>query len=74
MDRTRSIEVLRTLRPGLEARGIALAGIFGSVGRDVPSARSDIDVVVTPANDRRLDLFNLGGIQTPALTEPSLRT
>jgi uncharacterized protein len=64
MNRARAIEVLRLLRPQLEARGIARAGIFGSVGRDAADTRSDIDVVVTPAEDRRLDLFDLGGIQT----------
>jgi len=64
MNRARAIELLRTLRPGLESRGIARAGIFGSVGRDMAGTRSDIDVVVTPVKDRRLDLFDLGGIQT----------
>jgi uncharacterized protein len=62
MNRARAIEVLRLLRPQLEARGIARAGIFGSVGRDAADTRSDIDVVVTPAEDRRF--FDLGGIQT----------
>jgi uncharacterized protein len=64
MDRDRAIEVLRMLRPRLEARGIARAGVFGSVGRDVAGASSDVDVVVTPADDRRLDLVDLGGVQT----------
>jgi predicted nucleotidyltransferase len=64
MNRARAIEVLRTLRPRLEARGIARAGIFGSVARDAARANSDIDVVVTPADDRRLDLVGLGGVQT----------
>jgi predicted nucleotidyltransferase len=63
MNRARAIEVLQTLRPLLEARGIARAGIFGSVGRDMAGARSDIDVVVTPV-ERRLNLFDLGGVQT----------
>ncbi len=40
------------------------AGLFGSIGRDMAGSRSDIDVVVTPAADRRLNLFDLGGIQT----------
>ena len=64
MNRARAIEVLRLLRPQLEARGITRAGIFGSIGRDVAGATSDIDVVVTPAKGRRMDLFDLGGIQT----------
>jgi predicted nucleotidyltransferase len=64
MDRARAIEVLRMLRPRLEARGIARAGIFGSVGRDMGRAGSDIDIVVAPVEDRRLDLVDLGGVQT----------
>jgi predicted nucleotidyltransferase len=64
MNRTRAIEVLRTLRPRLEARGIAHAGIFGSVGRDTAGASSDVDVIVTPAPGQRLDLVDFGGVQT----------
>ena len=52
------------LRPQLEARGIARAGVFGSVGHDVVGASSDVDVIVTPADDWRLDLVDLGGVQT----------
>jgi uncharacterized protein len=59
MNRARAIEVLRLLRPQFEARGITRAGIFGSVGRDAADTRSDIDVLVTPAED-----IDLGGIQT----------
>ncbi len=64
MNRARAIEVLQTLRPRLEARGIAHAGVFGSIGRDTAGPSSDVDVVVTPATDRRLDLVDFGGIQT----------
>jgi uncharacterized protein len=64
MNRDRAIEVLRMLRPRLEARGIARAGVFGSVGRDAAGASSDVDVVVSPVDDRRLDLVDLGGVQT----------
>jgi predicted nucleotidyltransferase len=64
MNRAHAIEILRTLRPQLEARGIARAGLFGSVGRDAAHASSDIDVVVTPVGDRRLDLVDFGGVQT----------
>ncbi len=64
MNRARAIEVLQTLRPLLEARGIARAGLFGSVGRDMAGAHSDIDVVVTPTADRQLNLLDLGGVQT----------
>ena len=64
MDRARAIEVLQELRPRLEARGIVHAGIFGSVGRDRAGAASDVDVIVTPHDNLRLDLVDLGGIQT----------
>jgi uncharacterized protein len=64
MTRDRAIEVLRSLRRHLEARGIAHAGIFGSLGRGDTGPVSDIDVVVTPSEDRRLDLIDLGGVQT----------
>jgi uncharacterized protein len=64
MDPARAIEVLKQLRPRLEARGVVHAGIFGSVGRDRASAASDVDVVVTPDAKRRLDLVDFGGIQT----------
>jgi len=64
MNRDRALEILTTLRPSLEERGIAHAAIFGSVGRDDAREASDIDVVVTPSRRRRLDLIDLGGVQT----------
>lgn len=64
MNRAHALEVLRSLRPHLEARGIAHAGIFGSLGRDNADAASDVDIVVSPAENRRLDLVDLGGVQT----------
>jgi predicted nucleotidyltransferase len=63
MNRDRAIEDLRTLRPRLEACGIARAGLFGSIGRDAASANNDIDVVVPPSSDKRLDLVDLGSLQ-----------
>jgi predicted nucleotidyltransferase len=64
MNREHAIKVLRSLRAGLNARGIDHAGIFGSVGRDQAGESSDVDVVVTPSKGRRFDLFDLGGVQT----------
>ena len=64
MNRDRALAILRQLRAPLEARGIVHAGILGSVARDEASARSDIDIVVTPVKEGRLDLIDLGGIQT----------
>jgi len=64
MNRFDALEVLRRLRPRLEARGVAHAGVFGSVARNTSKAGSDVDVVVTPGAGRNLDLFDCGGIQT----------
>lgn len=57
------LSALRSLRSRLEARGIAHAGVFGSVAREAAKPSSDIDVVVTPQQGRKLDLFDLGGVQ-----------
>lgn len=64
MNRSDALEILENLRPRLEARGVAHAGLFGSIARNAAGKKSDIDVVVTPAPGRRLDLIDLGGIQT----------
>src|SRR5262245_9863746 len=62
MNRDTALEILRALRGALEARGIRHAGVFGSVARNEAGERSDVDVVVTPG--RRLDMIDLGGVQT----------
>lgn len=64
MNRDHALAVLRRLRASLEARGIAHAALFGSVARGQGFTRSDVDVVITPVAGRRLDLFDLGGVQT----------
>ena len=64
MNRDSALDILRRLRPLLEARGIARAAIFGSIARGEAGAGSDVDVVVTPAAGRRLDLIDLGGVQS----------
>lgn len=64
MDRDRALNVLRQLRLLLEARGIAHAAIFGSVARNEARADSDVDIVVTPAEGKKLDLIDLGGVQS----------
>jgi predicted nucleotidyltransferase len=63
MNRELALDALRGARHQLEARGIAHAAIFGSVARDISGSRSDIDIAVTPAPNRRLDLIDLGGVQ-----------
>jgi predicted nucleotidyltransferase len=64
MERDRVIAALQRLRAALEARGIARIGVFGSVARGEQDAASDIDLIVTPAPGVRLDLIDLGGVQT----------
>ncbi len=59
-----ALGTLRQLRDRLEARGIARAAIFGSIARGEASAGSDVDVIVTPLPGRRLDLIDLGGVQS----------
>ena len=64
MKRDQALTILRQLRAPLEARGIVHAAIFGSVARGDESEVSDVDVIVTPAIGVRLDLIDLGGVQT----------
>jgi len=64
MNLERAVDVLRSLRPRLVARGIRHVAIFGSVSRGSAARGSDIDILVTPARHRRLDLIDFGGVQT----------
>ncbi|MBY0422982.1 MAG: nucleotidyltransferase domain-containing protein [Parvularculaceae bacterium] len=64
MQRDDVLRKLKSLKPVLEARGVAHAGVFGSVARGEARRSSDIDVVVTPKPGARLGLFDLGAIQT----------
>lgn len=63
MNRAQALETLQRSRAALQARGIAHAAIFGSVARNQVRRGSDIDILVTPAEGTRLDLFDLGGVQ-----------
>lgn len=42
---------------------MAHAALFGSIAREQGGCDSDVDVLIVPAVSRRLDLFDLGGIQ-----------
>ena len=64
MNRDLALEILRRLRKPLEARGVAHAALFGSIARGQGRDDSDVDVLISPVVGRRLDLFDLGGIQT----------
>lgn len=63
MDRDQAIRILNDLRPALQARGVAHAGLFGSVARGESDAGSDVDVVISFAPGARVGGFNLGGVQ-----------
>lgn len=63
MTRDDALVVLRRLREPLRIRGIARAALVGSLARDEGRSDSDVDIVVTPAAGRRLDLVDLGGVQ-----------
>jgi predicted nucleotidyltransferase len=64
MGRDRALQVLKSVQSSLEARGVAHAALFGSVARDQAHPSSDVDILVTPRQGVRLDLFALGAIQT----------
>lgn len=64
MNRDLALRTLRDLRPLLEGRGVAHAGLFGSMARDDANIQSDVDIVITPRQGRKLDLVDLGGIQS----------
>ncbi|MGD0190762.1 MAG: nucleotidyltransferase domain-containing protein [Rhizomicrobium sp.] len=64
MTRDDALATLRRLRPSLQVRGVAHAALFGSVARGQATRGSDVDIVVTPSDGARLDLIDLGGIQT----------
>ena len=64
MNREHALLTLRRLRDPLMKRGVARIALFGSLARGQGTHASDVDVVITPAVDRRLDLVDLGGVQT----------
>jgi predicted nucleotidyltransferase len=64
MNRVQALQVLQSIRGGLEARGVQHVALFGSVARDQGNAFSDIDVLIIPHHGRVLNLFDLGAIQT----------
>ncbi|MCL4716726.1 MAG: nucleotidyltransferase domain-containing protein [Hyphomonadaceae bacterium] len=64
MDRTTALRILRELQSSLHARGVEHAALFGSVARGQNRPLSDIDVLITPKPGRKLDLFDLGAIQS----------
>lgn len=64
MKRADAIRILTELRPTLEARGVAHAGLFGSVARDQAKPSSDVDVVITPGDGVEFGGFAFGALYT----------
>lgn len=64
MNRAEALSILNRLRPALQARGVAHAGLFGSIARDEADAGSDVDVVITFAPGLKVGLLDLGDVQT----------
>ena len=63
MDRDSALAVLRRAETYLRARGVAHAGLFGSVARRDTIPGSDIDVLVELDAGRHLSLFDYAGIK-----------
>jgi predicted nucleotidyltransferase len=53
------IAAIRTVRDALENEGVEHLDVFGSVARGDATAKSDVDVIVTPRQGARYSLFNL---------------
>jgi predicted nucleotidyltransferase len=64
MTRDNAPDILKRLRVPLASRGVAHAALFGSMARGENTSHSDVDIIVTPAPGRRLDLFTLGAVQS----------
>lgn len=62
LDRKAAVNILKSLRAELQARGIASLGLFGSVARNMARLASDVDVVVSLG--RKLNLIELGAVQS----------
>jgi predicted nucleotidyltransferase len=58
-----TIERLREIRQGLEARGVRHAFLFGSVARGDDVPESDIDIVLDLDPERHIGLFALESIR-----------
>ncbi len=61
--RDAAITCLRELRPGLEAKGVRHAYLFGSVARGDAVQESDIDIILDLDPERHIGLFAFEAIQ-----------
>ena len=82
MNRQKTLEMLRSSKPELQARfGVTGLALFGSAARDVAGADSDVDVLVAfdgPATSKRyfgvqFYLEDLLGRSVDLVTEKALR-
>ncbi|MBS0462477.1 MAG: nucleotidyltransferase family protein [Proteobacteria bacterium] len=83
MNRERTLELLRSSKPELQARfGVRTLALFGSMARDTAGEDSDVDVLVTfdgPATSARyfgvqFYLEDLLGRPVDLVSEKALRT
>jgi uncharacterized protein len=63
MNRSEALETLRRSEPGLRARGVRRAAVFGSVARGTSQPDSDIDIMVEIDPDAHLTVFDYAGIK-----------
>lgn len=81
MNADQTIERIRSLRPQIDALGVASLGVFGSVARGEERDDSDVDILVAfngPATfdqymDLKLLLENALGRRVDLVTERGLR-
>ena len=63
MNKRDAIKVLRRHESDLRARGIVHAALFGSVARDEPGPRSDVDILIELDPELKLDIFAYAGLK-----------
>ena len=63
MSRDEALRRLRASEADLRARKIEALYLFGSTARDEARPGSDVDILIKFADDAKIDLFDLVGIQ-----------
>ena len=61
--RNHILEIIEDNRRSLKRLGVKRIGIFGSFARNIPRKDSDVDVLVTFAEDSDLSLYDLVDMQ-----------
>jgi predicted nucleotidyltransferase len=63
MNSSEALATLRRSEPGLRARGVRRAAVFGSVARGDGRPDSDIDIMVEIDPEARLTVFDYAGLK-----------